>query len=88
MSTTVDQEMVDVQQEEAKKQQTLVDLLIMVKSAQNQNGLRHNDYSRYHKYCIRKLHRMRKSLKFTHGRKQYVKKVVTAEEAIKNIKFI
>ena len=31
---------------------------------------------------------MRKTLKFTHGKKQYVKKVVTAEEAQKNHKFI
>lgn len=31
---------------------------------------------------------MRKTLKFTHGRKQYVKKEVSAEDAQKNIKFI
>lgn len=31
---------------------------------------------------------MRKSLKFTQGKKQYVKKLVTAEEAKKNHKFI
>ena len=38
MSTNTDQEMIDAslqEEEEAKKQQTLVDLLIMVKSAQN-----------------------------------------------------
>ena len=38
--------------------------LLMVKSAQSQNGLRHNDYSRYHHYCIRKIYRLRKMLKF------------------------
>lgn len=53
----------------------------MVKSAQNQNGLRHNDYGRYHKYCIRKIYRMRKTLKFTQGRKQFTKRQVTSEEA-------
>jgi|LauGreDrversion4_2_1035121.scaffolds.fasta_scaffold154539_1 hypothetical protein len=31
---------------------------------------------------------MRKTLKFTHGRKQYVKKQVSAEEASKNHKFV
>ena len=31
---------------------------------------------------------MRKSLKFTNGRKQYTKKQVTSEEATKNHKFI
>ena len=78
-----------VQDEEDKKNAIIdVDILIMVKSAQNQNGLRHNDYARYHHYCIRKLHRMRKSLKFTNGRKQYTKKQVTSEEATKNHKFI
>jgi hypothetical protein len=25
-----------------------LDLLTLIKSAQNQNGLRHNDYARYH----------------------------------------
>ena len=62
-----------VADEEKKNANALVDvdILIMVKSAQNQNGLRHNDYGRYHHYCIRKLHRMRKSLKFTQGRKQF-----------------
>jgi len=84
IDTTVPEEVED----EKKNSMLDVDILIMVKSAQNQNGLRHNDYSRYHHYCIRKLHRMRKTLKFTHGKKQYVKKVVTAEEAQKNHKFI
>lgn len=60
----------------------------MVKSAQNQNGLRHNDYARYHHYCIRKLHRMRKSLKFTQGRKKFEKKTVSATEVSKNHKFV
>ena len=38
--------------------------LLLVKSAQNQNGLRHNDYYRYHQYCVRKIYRLRKVLKF------------------------
>jgi signal recognition particle subunit SRP68 len=63
-------------------------LLILVKSAQNQNGLRHNDYGRYHKYCIRKIYRMRKSLKFTQGKKQYTQKKVTPAEASKNNKYL
>ena len=84
-----DAQMIEEIKEEEKKQAQLdVDVLIMVKSAQNQNGLRHNDYGRYHHYCTRKLHRMRKSLKFTQGRKQFVAKKVTAEEAKGNAKFI
>jgi hypothetical protein len=68
----------------------------MVKSAQNQNGLRHNDYGRYHKYCIRKIYRVKKSLRFTSisgggtgtNRKQFVKRVVTAEDAKRNPKHL
>lgn len=41
-----------------------LNILSLVKSSQNQNGLRHNDYARYHHYCIRKVHRLRKTLKF------------------------
>jgi hypothetical protein len=55
--------------EEEKMRDSIIDLLIMVKSAQNQNGLRHNDYGRYHKYCVRKIYRLRRALKFTQGRK-------------------
>jgi signal recognition particle subunit SRP68 len=87
-STMIDTTTQAATDQEEKNPIVDVDILILVKSAQNQNGLRHNDYARYHHYCIRKLHRMRKSLKFTQGRKQYVKKVVTAEEAQKNQKFI
>lgn len=41
-----------------------LNVLSLVKSSQNQNGLRHNDYARYHHYCIRKVHRLRKTLNF------------------------
>jgi signal recognition particle subunit SRP68 len=70
----------------------------MVKSAQNQNGLRHNDYGRYHKYCIRKIYRVKKSLRFTSTsggagganskKQQFVKRVVTAEDAKRNPKHL
>lgn len=39
-------------------------VLLLVRASQNQNGLRHNDYARYHHYCIRKVYRLRKALKF------------------------
>lgn len=38
--------------------------LLIIKSCQNQNGLRHHDYARYHQYCVRKIHRLRKAVKF------------------------
>ncbi|CDW82493.1 signal recognition particle 68 kda protein [Stylonychia lemnae] len=84
---TLNTEQAEINEEERLKNQ-LQDLLIMVKSSQNQNGLRHNDYGRYHKYCIRKIYRIRKSLKFTQGRKQFNKKDVTASEASKDHKYL
>lgn len=69
--------------------------LLLVKSAQGQNGLRHSDYRRYHQYCIRKLHRLRKILNFTHQhgnkpkqKQDYKALPVTAQEARLNEKFL
>jgi hypothetical protein len=46
-----------------------LEILELIKTAQAQNGLRHNDYSRYHYYCTRKLRRLRsaKTIDFTHA---------------------
>lgn len=41
-----------------------MNVLPLVKSAQNQNGLRHGDYGRYHRYCTSKMYRLRKPLRF------------------------
>ncbi len=75
------------EEEEEERKAFTLDLLIHVKTAQNQNGLRHNDYARYHKYCVRKIYRMRKTLKFTQGRRQYQAKPVTFEAAT-NVKHL
>jgi hypothetical protein len=61
-----------------------VDVLLMVKTAQNQNGLRNNDYYRYYKYCSRKIHRLRKATKFTQGRRKFVKNEITSEKVRQN----
>ena len=62
----------DVEMEEVEEVDQSEDLapyshqtLLMVRASQAQNGLRHNDYARYHHYCVRKVHRLRKTLKFT-----------------------
>ncbi|XP_002120160.2 signal recognition particle subunit SRP68-like isoform X2 [Ciona intestinalis] len=49
-----------------------VDILPVIKEAQNQHGLRHGDYQRYHGYCNRRLKRIRKVLKFKMGDKRKV----------------
>eukprot|EP00316_Scyphosphaera_apsteinii_P020145 CAMPEP_0119310656 /NCGR_PEP_ID=MMETSP1333-20130426/19693_1 /TAXON_ID=418940 /ORGANISM="Scyphosphaera apsteinii, Strain RCC1455" /LENGTH=639 /DNA_ID=CAMNT_0007314875 /DNA_START=35 /DNA_END=1954 /DNA_ORIENTATION=- len=51
-----------------------LDIFDVIKSAQAQHGLRHGDYARYRLYCARRLHRLRKSLKFTHGKGRFVKR--------------
>jgi hypothetical protein len=57
-------------------------VLETVKAAQLQNGLRHRDFQRYRQYCTRRLRRIRKSMKFMHGKgKLYINKKVDAETA-------
>lgn len=59
-----------------------VSILELIKTSQMQNGLRHGDYMRYRQYCTRRLRRIRKSIKFTHGKgKQFLPKQVDAENA-------
>jgi len=54
-------------------------ILGTIKAAQRANGLLHSEYERYRQYCTRKVRRVRRSLKFMHGRGKYHKKEVTAE---------
>ncbi|KAF4046313.1 RNA-binding signal recognition particle 68 [Phytophthora infestans] len=62
-----------------------VPILETVKAAQLQNGLRHRDFQRYRQYCTRRLRRIRKSVKFTHGKgKQFINKKVDVETATEN----
>ncbi|KAJ0402520.1 hypothetical protein ATCC90586_002690 [Pythium insidiosum] len=59
-----------------------IPILETVKAAQLQNGLRHRDFQRYRQYCSRRLCRIRKSTKFTHGKgKAFVPRKVDAETA-------
>lgn len=49
-------------------------LLEMIRSAQQQNGLKHGDYERYRHFCARKLKALYKALKMQHGRTKYIKR--------------
>jgi len=51
-----------------------LEILDIIKTAQSQHGLRHGDYARYRQYCSRRLHRLRKSVGFTHGKGRYAKR--------------
>ena len=61
-----------------------IDVLFLVKTSQNQNGLRNHDYYRYYKYCSRKIHRLRKATKLTQGRRKFVKNDITSEKVKKS----
>lgn len=65
--------------EGAPKTLTL-EILQIIKDAQQKHGLRHGDYQRYRGYCSRRLRRLRKSLHFVQGTKhRYQGKGVTDE---------
>eukprot|EP01135_Chromosphaera_perkinsii_P010268 Nk52_evm10s2085 gene=Nk52_evmTU10s2085 len=70
------------QQEEAEKLPTdpyNLEVLSLIKDAQQRHGLRHGDYQRYRQYCGRRLRRIRKALKFLHGRRGFTQRVVEWE---------
>ncbi|XP_057518953.1 uncharacterized protein LOC130799752 [Amaranthus tricolor] len=64
-----------------------INVLQLLKSAQMQHGLRHGDYTRYRRYCTARLRRLYKSLKFTHGRGKYSRKVIT-ESTVIDVRFL
>ncbi|XP_046365035.1 signal recognition particle subunit SRP68-like [Haliotis rufescens] len=57
---------------QAIPQSFTVEVLQLIKEAQQQHGLRHGDYQRYRSYCSRRIRRIRKSLHFPQGSKHKV----------------
>ncbi|XP_055715143.1 signal recognition particle subunit SRP68-like [Phlebotomus papatasi] len=51
-----------------------LEVLRMIKDAQQQHGLRHGDYQRYRGYCTRRVRRLRKVLKLPQYDKRHYKK--------------
>ncbi|THH30398.1 hypothetical protein EUX98_g3789 [Antrodiella citrinella] len=49
--------------------------LLLVNEQRNAYGLRSNDYERYRKHCANRTHRLRSSLKMTHGKGREFKKL-------------
>ncbi|CAD6187039.1 unnamed protein product [Caenorhabditis auriculariae] len=92
-----DIEMKDVSAEDASESVQpfpTLNILQVVRDAQQQHGLRHGDYQRYRKYCAAKLERLRKALKFTNQhtcvrkrKAKFVKRWVS-EEALKDPQFL
>jgi len=66
-----------------------IPVLQMLKSAQQEHGLRHRDYQRYRRYCNNRCRRIRKFLKFRQGEKKRVgPRKVTEYEAKQNALFV
>lgn len=53
----------------------------MIKSSQSSNGLKHQDYNRYRKYCVQRVKRIRKQMKFSYG-KRFAKKDIVRERQV------
>ncbi|KAI0089865.1 hypothetical protein BDY19DRAFT_941194 [Irpex rosettiformis] len=61
----------------AEKSQNLLSFqaLQLANEQRNAYGLRYNDYARYRKHCANRTHRLRSSLKITHGKGRDFKKL-------------
>ncbi|KMZ76070.1 hypothetical protein ZOSMA_107G00680 [Zostera marina] len=64
-----------------------MNVLQILKHAQMQNGLRHRDYTRYRRYCTARLRRLYKSLRFTHGRGKFTRRVIT-DSTVSDVRFL
>ena len=53
-----------------------LDILQIVKVSQSQHGLRHGDHARYRQYCTRRLARLYKANRMSHGRGRYQKRTL------------
>ena len=62
-----------------KNEQIRMDILLTTTNMQNQNGIRLNDYGRYAKFCKTKIHKLRKILKITQGKRKFNKIEISPE---------
>ncbi|KAJ3646586.1 hypothetical protein Zmor_024168 [Zophobas morio] len=77
-------------QTSSKKSESLktftLEILKVIKNAQQQHGLRHGDYQRYRGYCSRRIRRLRKVLKLPQGDRRHFKKRDVTETHINDKK--
>lgn len=67
-------EAVDASKKEVEIKTFTLEILKLIKDAQQQHGLRHGDYQRYRGYCSRRISRLRKVLKIPQGDRRHFKK--------------
>ncbi|XP_014789465.1 signal recognition particle subunit SRP68 [Octopus bimaculoides] len=65
-----------------------LEILQIIKEAQQQHGLRHGDYQRYRSYCSRRLRRIRKSLHFPQGSKHKVVSKKITNDMLVDIRYL
>ncbi|KAF8609431.1 hypothetical protein BDV93DRAFT_484993 [Ceratobasidium sp. AG-I] len=66
-------------------QKISVRILQIVNDERGTYGLRYNDHARYRKHCANKVHRLRRSLKMTHGKgKEFKKLPIVSNENLKD----
>ncbi|KYM81457.1 Signal recognition particle 68 kDa protein [Atta colombica] len=65
-----------------------LEILKIIKEAQQQHGLRHGDYQRYRGYCSRRLRRLRKVLKVPQGDRRHFKRRDITAAMISEDKFL
>lgn len=65
-----------------------LEILKIIKEAQQQHGLRHSDYQRYRGYCSRRLRRLRKVLKVPQGDRRHFKRKDITVTMVSDDKFL
>ncbi|XP_012531397.1 signal recognition particle subunit SRP68 [Monomorium pharaonis] len=65
-----------------------LEILKIIKEAQQQHGLRHSDYQRYRGYCSRRLRRLRKVLKMPQGDRRHFKRRDVTAAMVSEDKFL
>ncbi|KAL7288721.1 hypothetical protein TKK_0017446 [Trichogramma kaykai] len=65
-----------------------LEILKIIRDAQQQHGLRHGDYQRYRGYCSRRLRRLRKVLKVPQGDRRHFKRRDVLPAMVTDDKFL
>lgn len=65
-----------------------VEILKIIKEAQQQHGLRHSDYQRYRGYCSRRIRRLRRVLHIQQGDKRHFKRRDVTENILKDERYL
>ncbi|ORX81532.1 hypothetical protein K493DRAFT_411954 [Basidiobolus meristosporus CBS 931.73] len=65
-----------------------LDILNICNDARNTYGLRHQDYQRYRQFCAGKIHRLRKSVEFSHGKGRTFQKKIITPDVVNDSRFL